>query len=304
MTPTIEGLTDSGIGKFEKARQILLPNEDPHFVCQIQKGFFVISKRRAAILKEDGQIGYRIMNVFPHDSITEIKMKKTDRAEIVYHTDGIQAIEIKAPQGVRGENKSELGKHFQSMMSKAMNYLGISSETHDVTYLERIPECLTRNAILDLNTILQDQPNPDELVHEATKFLGSNPFLLEESLRDGEDKENGILFAAGEKGYFSIQGKKDGRFMSNVVVDTVEWDNIRCIKHQWHYDPPLINVTFSLIQGGKETTMKYQWAPPPTDEILQFPWFLQSMNGPYIFEDIVYKYTETIFLHPPKLDSE
>ena len=292
MTPTIEGLTDSGIGKFEKARPILLPNEDPHFVCQIQKGFFVISNRRAAILKEDGQIGYRIVNVFPHDSITEVKLKKTDRAVIVYHADGIQTIEIKAP---RGENKSELGKNFQSLMSKAMDYLSISSESHDVAYLDSMPECLTRNAILDLNTILQDQPNPDELVHEATKFLGSNPFLLEESLRDGYDKENGVLFAAGEKGYFWIQGKKQGRFMSNVIVDTVEWNNIRCIAHQWQHEPPLINVTFSLVQGGKETTMKYQWAPPPTDEILQFPWLLQSMNGPYILEDIFYKYTEKLF---------
>jgi hypothetical protein len=303
LTPTIEELGHSGVEKFEKAKQVLLPNEDPQFVCQIEKGFLVFTNRRITILKEESPTGYRLVNAIPHDCIIGFESKKTNRVEMTCavsdqfgnHTNEKHTIEIKAPQGDRGENKSEVRAHFQSTMGRALDYMHIPPQTRNLSYLESMPDSLTRNAILDLNTILRDQPIPDELVHEALKFLGSEPFLLEESLRDGNDNENGILFAAGEKGYFWIQGKKHGRFMSNVVVDTVEWDNIRCIAHQWHHETPLINVTFSLVQGGKETTVNYQWAPPTNDETLQFPWLLQSMNGPFIFEDIVYKYTGKIF---------
>ncbi|TFG30122.1 hypothetical protein EU528_08635 [Candidatus Thorarchaeota archaeon] len=303
MTSTIEGLRDSAAEKFEEAKQVLLPNEVPQFICQIEKGFFVITSRRVAILKEESPYGYYLARAIPFDSILDFETKKTDCVVISCAVsnqlgnppDTKQTFEIKAPQGDRGENKSEVRAHFQSTMNRAKDYISITTQTRDLTYLTSMPESLTRNAILDLNTILRDQPIHEELVYEAMKFLGNEPFLLEESLRDGEDKENGVLFAAGANGYFWIQGKKDGRFMSNVIVNSVEWNNIRCITHQWDHDIPLINITFSLVQGGKETTVNYQWAPPTNDETLQFPWLLQSMNGPYILEDIVYKYTGKLF---------
>ena len=52
----------------------------------------------------------------------------------------------------------------------------------NISYLEVLPDSLTHNAILDLNNVLQDKPIHDELFHEATKFLGNDAFILEESL--------------------------------------------------------------------------------------------------------------------------
>ena len=39
---------------------------------------------------------------------------------------------------------------------------------------------------------------------------------------------------------------------------------------------------------------------PTNDETLQYPWFLQHMNGPWILADIIRKYTDTTFPSPPK----
>jgi hypothetical protein len=161
--------------------------------------------------------------------------------------------------------------------------------TRDYSYLERMPESLIRNGILDLNTILRDQPVHDELVQEAAKFLGNKPLILEESLRDGNDKENGVLFAAGTQGFYWIQGKKRGRFMSNVIVDTVEWDNIRCFTHQWQNQDAIISATYSLTKTGKESTVKYLWSPSTNENTFQYPWLLQQMNGPWILADVSYK---------------
>jgi hypothetical protein len=152
-----------------------------------------------------------------------------------------------------------------------------------------MPKSLTRNAILDLNTILRDQPNHDSLVHQAKKFLGEEPFLLEESLRDGGDKESGVLLAAGTHGYYWIQGKKRGRFTSNVIVNTIEWDNIRCFTHQWHDESAVIDATYILTEAGNELTMRYQWNPSTNDDTLQYPWLLQQMNGPWILADVAHK---------------
>ena len=155
-----------------------------------------------------------------------------------------------------------------------------------------MPKTLTQNAILDLNTVLRDQPVHNELVHEAKKFLGEEPFLIEESLRDGTDRENGALFAAGARGYYWIQGKKKGRFISNVVVDTVEWDNFRCFAHQWHADVARINATYSLTRGGKQITKGYLWAPSMSDDVIEYPWLLQEQNGPLILTDVWSKYSK------------
>ena len=176
------------------------------------------------------------------------------------------------------------------------NVTGDTSSQYDHSYLEHMPVSLTRNAILDLNTILRDQPIYDELVHEAEEFLGSEPFILEESLKAGEDAENGVLFAAGTRGYFWIRGKKNDRFMSNVIVDTVEWSNLRSISYRWDSESAIISVNYSSTSDGKEQIAEYQWKPTMNDETLRYPWFLQSMNGPWILADIIRKYSEVVFL--------
>ncbi|TFH06259.1 MAG: hypothetical protein E4H14_11180 [Candidatus Thorarchaeota archaeon] len=299
MAPVIEELRPSASKKFEIAQHILLLNEDIRFVCQTQKGFLVISSRRVSVLNEDSKSGYHIVQTLPNDCIIGFESKKSDRVEIScgvldqfgHQTDEIRTIEIRAPQGNSGDNKTEVRSHFQSTISRVEEHMNITTRPRDFSYLESMPESLTQNAILDLNTILRDQPVHDELVYEALKFLGSEPFLLEESLRDGDDRENGVLFAAGKNGYFWIQGKKRGRFMSNVIIDTVEWDNIGGIAHQWHKEPALINVVYSLVTDGKAFSKEYQWSPPVNTDTLKFPWLLQPRNGPYIFEDVVLKYS-------------
>jgi len=161
----------------------------------------------------------------------------------------------------------------------------------DYSYLEQMPESLTHDAILDLNTVLRDQPVHDELVHEAVKFLGNEPFLLEESLRDGTDENNGVLFAAGQHGYFWIQGKKNGRFMTNIIVDTIEWDYIKCFAHCWQTEHSSIFATYTLTQDGSESRIQYQWSPLKNENTVQFPWLLQPLNGPWILADVMYKYS-------------
>jgi len=159
------------------------------------------------------------------------------------------------------------------------------------SYLEQMPESLTYNAILDLNTILRDLPVHDQLVREAVKFLGNEPFFLEESLRDGTEKDNGVLFAAGKNGYFWIQGKKQGRFITNVIVDTVEWTNIRCFTHLWHNEGAIIDATYTLTRDGNEITKEYFWSPSNNGDTHAYLWLLQELNGPWILADIIYKYS-------------
>ncbi len=304
-----DNLGFSGAEKFERAKQYLLPNEDVQLVCQTQKGFLVLSSRRVVLLKEESQSEYRVEKAIPYDCILGFEPKNPDRVEISgialdqygRHTKETQSFEVKAPRGARGKNKTDVRSHFQSTMSRCFDVVEEirSSDAfttdpppvRNYSYLEKMPESLTHNAILDLNTILRDQPVHDQLIHEAVKFLGNEPFLLEESLRDGTDKDNGVLFAAGKKGYFWIQGKKQGRFISNVIVDTIEWANIRCFTHRWHNESAIINATYTLTKDGNETTKEYLWSPSTNDGTSKYPWLLQELNGPWILADILYKYS-------------
>lgn len=310
MVHTTEDLGPSGAEKFEIAKKYLLPNEEVQLVCQTQKGFLVLTNRRVILLKEDNQSEYRVEKVIPYDCILGFEPKKSDRYEVSgialdrygNHTNETKSIEVKAPRTEGGvESKDDVRSHFQSTMSRCIDvveeirnsdtFTRDPSPVRDYSYLEQMPESLTRNAILDLNTILRDQPVHDELVHEALKFLGTKPFLLEESLRDGADNENGVLFTAGKKGYFWIKGKKRGRFISNVIVDTVEWNHIRCFVHRWQNEAANIEATYSLTEDGRDSTVLYQWVPEVNDDTHQFPWLLQQLNGPWILADIMYKYS-------------
>ncbi len=306
MAHTTEDLRPSGAEKFKIAKQSLLPNEDVQLVCQTQKGFLVLSSRRVVLLKEVNQLEYHVEKAIPYDCIVSFEPKKSDRYEILgieldrygNHTRENRSFDVKEPRGERGESKADVRSHFQSTMSRCSDvveeirssdaFTSDLAPVHDYSYLEQMPESLTRNAILDLNTILRDLPAHNELVHDAVKFLGNEPFLIEESLR-GNDKENGILFAAGKQGYFWIQGKKNGRFMSNVIVDTVEWNNIRCFSHRWQIENDSIFATYTLTLGGSESTMEYQWSPLKNENTIQFPWLLQPLNGPWILADVMYK---------------
>jgi hypothetical protein len=282
----------------ERVKQYLLPNEDVRLACQIRRGFLILSSRRIVILNEKGPTGTNIELVIPYDCVLNIGSEKTDRFGISGRvldqygrdTGETKSFEIRAPKG-------EALFHVQSTVNQCSEVVEKNRSSRppklDLSYLEKMPESLTHNAFLDLNTVLRDQPVHDNLVHEAVKFLGNEPFLLEESLRDGNDKENGVLFAAGTRGYYWIRGKKLGRFMSDVIVDTVEWENVRCFTHLWHQKHPLIYATYSHTKGGKATTIEYQWSPTINDDTLSFPWLLQPLNGPWILADVMYRCTGT-----------
>ncbi len=307
MVETIETLTPSGAEMFKVARQCLLPNEEVHLVCEIQNGFFVLTSRRTVLLEKNRKQAYRISKVIPYDCIRGVEPKKDDRVLISgialdqygCHTTETSSFEVKAPRGESGQTKQDIRDHFQSTMRLCLDIIedirtgeSFTEEKpimRGLSYLERMPASLTYNAVLDLNTVLRDRPIHDMLVREAEKFLGSEPFLLEESLRDGNDIENGVLFAAGKNGYYWVQGKKLGRFMSGVVIDTVEWRNIRCFAHQWQNDGAVINAIYSVTQDGPVSTQLYQWKPLLTEDMSDYPWLLQPLNGPWILSDIAYK---------------
>ncbi|MHA2142558.1 MAG: hypothetical protein ACXADC_10955 [Candidatus Thorarchaeota archaeon] len=317
MSQTSNDLTPSGASKFEQAKKRLIPNEEVRFVIQIEPGFFVVSDRRGLFLRERKGQDYNISRVIPLDCLLGIESEKSDRVRVTgitldkygchefeSKTGSIKyttyALEVKAPRVEKGENKDDVRGQFQSAMSQchdivkeirdAEEFTCDPPPVRDYSYLENMPESLTRNAILDLNTISEDWPVHDELHQKSLKFLGSGPFLLEESLRSADEIENGILFAAGEQGYIWIQGKKNGRYMANVLVDRVEWDNIRCFVQQWQNENAAIAATYAIHRDGVELTMLYHWSPTPNEDVLQYPWLLQPLNGPWIIADVMYKY--------------
>ncbi|MHA1930178.1 MAG: hypothetical protein ACTSV2_16525 [Candidatus Thorarchaeota archaeon] len=120
--------------------------------------------------------------------------------------------------------------------------------------------------------------------------MGDNAFILEESLRDGHDEKSGILFAAGTQGYIWIRGKKKGRYLEDVLVDKVEWENITCFVHQWQKDEGQIKAVYTLQKGSKELVAPYVWNPKIDDDTRHYRWLLQKLNGPWILADIMYKY--------------
>jgi hypothetical protein len=266
---------------------VLIPNERPHIVCQISQGFLIVSSRRILSVHEQGKKGYNVSKSVPFDAITG-------------YDSLMRTFEIIEPRRISGESKANVREYLESTLSRCVEVIdelrdpekvraGLTSRT--LSYLGDFPKCLTQDALLDLNTVIEDQPIDDNLVARASNFLGTDPIFIEETLRDSEHKESGILLAAGKKGFFWVRGQKQGRFLTNVVVDTVEWSNIQVLESWWKNDSCLIVVTYSLVEGGKPITMEYQWVPPINDETLRVPWFIQSSNGPYIFEDIMYKYT-------------
>jgi hypothetical protein len=277
-------------------RQCLLPNEEVRVACRIRNGYLVLSNRRVVILNEKKPPKSMIEWVIPYDCVLSIGSEKIDRSIITgrildkygNHTRETRSIEIQAPkddeEGVFQSVMKECSQVIEEMRGPTVPHL-------DLSYLEKMPDRLTRDAVLDLNTVLRDRPIHDTLVHEATKFLGDGPFLLEESLRDGTDRENGALFAAGTHGYYWVQGKKQGRYISNVIVDTTEWENIRCFVHQWHLDSPKILATYSPIKDGKAITTSYQWSPSVDEYTLRYPWLLQRLNGPWILADVALRCT-------------
>ncbi|MFX0108065.1 MAG: hypothetical protein ACFE7R_07265 [Candidatus Hodarchaeota archaeon] len=311
MHEIINNLRPSAVGKFESARNHLLPNEDAEFVCQIEKGFLVLTSRRIVILKEEDEPQYRIQRVIPYDCFLGIELEKEDRAKLTgisldrygCHEEGSSVLEVKAPQKEKGDDRDEIRKHFQARINRILDAVdeimgaeGSSSQTpppRDYSYLNDMPESLTRNAALDLNTILDDWPLPDQLYGKTEKFLGNEPFFLEESLREGTDKENGVLFAAGLNGYIWVKGLKQGRFMSNVLVDMIEWRNIVCFAHQWQNDGAKINAIYSHHEDGKVLSNYYQWSPTANTDTLQYPWLLEPLNGPWILADIMYRFSDT-----------
>ncbi|MHA2158240.1 MAG: hypothetical protein ACXABE_05040 [Candidatus Thorarchaeota archaeon] len=262
------------------AQRHLLPNEEVRFACQIRNGFLVFSDRRIVILKQKGRLGYSIDRAIPYDFVIGFAPKKDDRMIVSGSrpTKEPVSIELKIP------NRDSVLLRSNEVIEE-----NNPSPQLDYSYLEHLPDSLTNNVILDLNTVLRDQPIHDELVNEAKKFLGDEPFLLEDSLRAGENNTNGVLFAAGTLGYYWVQGKKSGRFLTNVIIDTVEWTHIKSVSHQWHKSDGIIDVTYSLTQNGRANTVQYQWCLPINNDTLNYHWLLEPLNGPWILADVAYR---------------
>jgi hypothetical protein len=287
MTEYIKGLRKSAEKSFKIASQVLIPNERPYIACQTSKGFLVVSSRRIASLHEGTKSGYQVTKSVPFEAVTS--------PESLVRTFG-----IKEPRRTSGESREAVKNYLELTLSQCIDIVeelrdpekkGVELTSRTFSYLGNFPQCLTQDALLDLNTVLEDQPVDHRLVTRALNFLGTDTVLIEETLRDADDKENGILFAAGQRGFFWVRGQKHDCFLTNVVVDTVEWNNIQFFGQRWADGLPLIIVTYSHTSKGKSITTEYQWNPPLNDETLRAPWFVQPANGPFIFEDIVYKYT-------------
>ncbi len=304
-------LAPSGAIKFEAASKCLLPNEDVRFVCEINEGFLVLTNRRIVILEVINKQDYEIKLVIPLDCYHLLTRIKSDRYRIngiSLDRDGLlepervgNHIDVKLPKANQESSKSDILNQFHSTMGLFHDVLEDIKETlrighivpqpHSYSYLDEVPKNLTENAKLDLNTILEDKPIHQELWNEAKKFLGNSPFLLEESLRAGDNPANGVLFAAGEKGIIWIQGLRSGRFISNVLVDKLEWSNIKCLVHRWQLKKSIFEATYSLQKGMKDFTLSFIWNLPVDRDTIRYQWLIQKLNGPWILADLMYRYS-------------
>ncbi|MBD3408302.1 MAG: hypothetical protein GF411_19420 [Candidatus Lokiarchaeota archaeon] len=292
--------------EFTRAKLCLLPNESVEFVCQSRNGFLVLSHRRLAILEKSKDKVYTISQAIPLECVSEISEKKKDKVKVSCkkHSKSnttFEEIEMKAPKAKRGEDKDAVRKQFEDSMKhfqeSVNNILHQTPETllnRDLSYLHHLPDSLTRNAVLDLNIILQDQPIYDSLYYEGLKYLGPKPFLIEETVRIAEERENGVLFAAGKQGFIMIQGRKDGRFISDVLVDKIEWRNISSLSYEWQNEG-VFEVAYSLQQGAKEKLVRYVWSPTVNEDVREYHWLWQCLNGPWIIEDIFAAYSDGKF---------
>ncbi|MGY5865619.1 MAG: hypothetical protein RTV41_13535 [Candidatus Thorarchaeota archaeon] len=276
---------------YTEAQNHLLPNEDVLFASQTQSGPLVLSDRRVVIMRKKGHSGYNVDRAIPYGCISSFSAKKSDRLIVsgkVLEAHGVQTKETASIE-LKVRERDSLLNQCLSILDVIRNSRTTPPVQRDFSYLDDLPESLTHNAILDLNTVLRDQPVHDELVHEAKKFLGDEPFLIEDSLREANDRNNGVLFAAGKRGYYWVRGVKQGRFLVNVIVDSVEWDNLQCLTHQWQDENPFIYASYSLTKGGKNITSQYVWKPPINEETNHYPWLIEPLNGPWILADVMYK---------------
>jgi hypothetical protein len=269
---------------------------------EIDVGYAVLTDRRFVVLQNEKTRRILITQSIPLDALQSCKIKKKGRAILSARTvdkrgalqnDFISIIlnDLKN-KNVKSTFDSKI-EHLNSIISNLRNTFQNLDypKKRELSYLELKPNPLTWNGILDLNTVLQDKPISDRLYHEAEKFLGNEPFLLEESLKDSTTIENGVLFAAGSKGYLWIQGKKNGRHMANVLVDKVEWENINYMAFQWQTKISAMLMNYSLQRGRSDKSVSYIWNPLLVETDLSYAWLFQQKNGPWIIADLMFKYS-------------
>ncbi|MFW9920653.1 MAG: hypothetical protein ACFFED_13700 [Candidatus Thorarchaeota archaeon] len=294
---------------YGRAISCLLPNETIVDAVEILNGFLILTDRRLAELTAYGIQQYGISRSIPYDCIQRISVRKQDEFIMIaspvdtfgrYAKDELIEIPLKAQRIAKDESKEVALGNFKSGIKSISDRIATLQEAaipssiplkRDYAYLEKTPKSLTHNAILDMNAILQDKPIPDELYHESFKFLGKTPFLLEESLRECNDSKSGVLFAAGEQGCIWIRGRKQGRFMENVLVDKIEWTNIKCISYQWQTADSRMVATYTLKKDRHDLQTCFTWSPTLNEDTIEFPWLMQSENGPWIIADLMYKYS-------------
>lgn len=288
------------------ASRCLLPNEFISGKVDLINGFLFLTDRRLVQVEATGLLSYNILRALHYDCIIGIAEKKSDEIELIgAPVDPNGRLEAKTrkimlkkqKEGMERSSDSQLATLDAALLSSRLDDMVQNarktshSRKRNDNYLNQLPGSLTKSAILDLNAILQDKPFPDELYHEAARFLGADPFLLEESLRDADDLENGVLFAAGDKGCIWIRGFKRGRFMRDVRVERIEWQHIKCNVHQWQYSNDPMTIIYILQENGADKRLRVCWDPSIQSDSLEYPWLFHSANGPWILADLFQKYT-------------
>jgi len=282
----------------------LLPNELILHKLDIENGSVYLTNRRLVVVSHKKVKDGEIVSAIPYDCLKNVSIQKErfvafnalllDEKGVI--TKQSRELRFNIPKTKIAEDKSSILERYRTIAESILQSIkdiqdSMNIATHNLSYLSDLPKILTQNAILDLNTVLQDQPIPDYLYHEAVKFLGDDAFLLEESLRDGENPEDGILFAAGVKGYILIRGKKSGRFMTDVLIDKVEWANIKALVYHWQNENSIMHMNYALQKGHRMKTVSYIWNPPCTKMNSSYRWLCEKNNGPWILADLMFKYS-------------
>ena len=290
---------------FAIAKSVLLGSEVIRFVAEEKSGFIVLSDRRFVYLKKE-KTGYKIQNAVPIDLLTGSELEKKDTLKIEFHKiyeSGILAakfsksrldfrladIKLKRP-----DNSDESAFYFtmDEFNSVFREILGSSPFTdgvfkgRDYSYLQSIPETVTRDGILHLNTILTDRPDENELYGKAKDAFGENPYILINTM---ELDFRGYLFVVGTKAMMFLSGNYSHGSVSKMNLVAFEPPQILNISSDWTKKNPKnfhISKPVQEFDKVKVKEFKFTWNPPKADDVARVPWFCEPANAVWIIADM------------------
>ncbi|MHA1906098.1 MAG: hypothetical protein ACW98Y_02300 [Candidatus Thorarchaeota archaeon] len=291
--------------EFRNGKSLFLGSEEIRFVAEEKSGFIVLSDRRCVYVKHDKK-GYKISNVVPIDLVISCEHQKKDTWAIEFHKindDGILKakekkgevqfdiadFKIKHPENTDEVSYSSIMNEFNVVLKETLESSPFSDGTfqgRDYSYLEGIPDSVTRDGILHVNTILTDRPDEDALYGKAKSAFGDNPYIL---LRTLEYEFRRYLLVVGSKASMYVHGNYSYGSVSKMSIISLEPPQILNISSDWtKTNPNSFHISKPVQEYGEVKVKKFEfkWKPPEDDDVARVPWFNEPANAVWIIADM------------------